>query len=130
MFWLTYCDPSGRLLAVVIQDSGDLIQARLKAAVAGTDQGAQFSEGHELDRAAAKLIPPTAIGRMLDPGKAAAQDRARDPETAASAVGEAAGGGTEAGLEMQGAPAHSGTQFRVRREIQDQTPEQRLCLGA
>ena len=67
MFWLTYCDPSGRLLGVEVQDSGHLMQARLKA----TDQGAQFFEGHEVDEATAKLVPATAVGRMLNPDEAA-----------------------------------------------------------
>jgi hypothetical protein len=69
-FWLTY-NQGGRLLGVVIVDSADLIQARLKAAVAGADQGAQFCEGHKLDHATAALLPDTAIGRMLSPDEAA-----------------------------------------------------------
>src|ERR1700692_4113692 len=34
-------------------------------------QGATFSEGHEPDEAAAALLPPSAIGRMLDQEEAA-----------------------------------------------------------
>jgi hypothetical protein len=67
---LTYCRPSGRLLGVVIQDSSCIVQARLRAAVAGVDQGVEFCEGHELDQATAAPVPATAIGRMLGPDEA------------------------------------------------------------
>jgi hypothetical protein len=36
-----------------------------------SNQGAEFAEGHELDRETAGLVPATAIGRMLDQDEAA-----------------------------------------------------------
>jgi hypothetical protein len=65
-FWLSY-HSAGRLLGVLIVDLPSLIGARMRAAVEGTDQGAEFAEGHELDDAAAALVPLKAIGRMLGP---------------------------------------------------------------
>jgi hypothetical protein len=69
-FWLTYCDPSGRLLGVAIMDSASLVHARLRASLSGADGGGDFCEGHQVDAARAMLIPDTAIGRMLTPDEA------------------------------------------------------------
>jgi hypothetical protein len=63
---VNYWDHSGRLLGALILDSSNLVQARNRAAVEGTDHGARYCEGYALDRASAKLIPTGAIGRMLD----------------------------------------------------------------
>src|SRR5215469_8182302 len=64
-FWFTYCNLSGGLLGALIIDSQSLLQARNRAAVEGTEVGAPYCEGYELDRACANLLPAGAIGRML-----------------------------------------------------------------
>jgi hypothetical protein len=65
-FWLTYCKPTGRQpFGVIILKSSHLMSARMRAAVKGMDQGADFAEGHQLDPETAALVPASAIGRML-----------------------------------------------------------------
>jgi hypothetical protein len=66
LWWFNYCDHSGRLLGALILDSSSLVQARKRAAVEGTDHGARYCEGYELDRESADMIPAAAIGHMLD----------------------------------------------------------------
>jgi hypothetical protein len=53
---------------VVVIESGDLLHARLKAALAGADRELEFSSGDQLDRESAGQIPAKMIGRLLDDG--------------------------------------------------------------
>jgi hypothetical protein len=53
--------------AVVIQSTG-LLHARIKAALAGADQGLEFVSGHQLDQESASHIPVNTIGRFLNAG--------------------------------------------------------------
>jgi len=43
----------------------------MRSAIEIIDQGALFAQGHELDRDTAKLVPATAIGRLLGTEEAA-----------------------------------------------------------
>ena len=68
LFWLTYRHPDGRAAGVVVIESGDLLHARLRAALAGADRELEFASGHQLDQASARQIPERVIGRLLDDG--------------------------------------------------------------
>jgi hypothetical protein len=50
----------------LILDSPSVGLARKRAAVEGTDRGARYCEGYELDRESANIVPAEAIGHMLD----------------------------------------------------------------
>lgn len=54
---------TGDRKCVLIQESGDLLMARLKASMAGFD--GEFVEAHRLDPKMVQLIPKTAVGRVL-----------------------------------------------------------------
>jgi hypothetical protein len=68
LFWLTYRHPDGRAAGVVVVESHGLLQARLKASLAGADRELEFASGHQLDPESAGLIPANMIGRLLDDG--------------------------------------------------------------
>jgi len=68
LFWLNYRHPDGRFAVVAVVEATALIQARMKAAVTGLDQGLEFVVGHELDEESARQIPDDMIGRLLDDG--------------------------------------------------------------
>jgi hypothetical protein len=63
---LTYRYPDGRAAGVI--ESGDLLHARFKAALAGADRKLDFAFGHQLDSASADQIPANMMGRLLDDG--------------------------------------------------------------
>jgi hypothetical protein len=68
-FWLTYRQ-SGRLAGIAIIDANSLPSARKRAATK-TGRRIRFASCTELLMEFAKLVPPTAIGRMLTPNDAA-----------------------------------------------------------
>ena len=68
LFWLNYRHPDGPFAAVAVVEATALVQARMKAAVTGLDQGLEFAVGHELDEVSARQIPADMIGRLLDDG--------------------------------------------------------------
>jgi hypothetical protein len=65
-FWLTY-KQFGRPLGVLILDAASLMEARMRANLDRIDQGAAFARGYRVDKEVAGLVPPTALGRLLDP---------------------------------------------------------------
>ena len=56
---------------VFIQEAGALIFARLKAAIAGFEDGV-FVEAHMLDAKTARKVPKKMIGRALSPREVSA----------------------------------------------------------
>jgi hypothetical protein len=74
LFWLTYRYPKGRVVrypngrvaGVVVIESGDLLHARLKAALTGADRELEFASGHQLDPESAHQVPVNMLGRRLN----------------------------------------------------------------
>jgi hypothetical protein len=60
LYWLCY--RHNNQISVVIEPGASAIHARMRAALAGLDEG-EFSEGHELDRK--WRVPKEMIGRRL-----------------------------------------------------------------
>ena len=60
LYWLCYRHDNQ--ISVVIEPGASPIHARMRAALAGLDQG-QFTEGHELDRK--WRVPKEMVGRRL-----------------------------------------------------------------
>jgi hypothetical protein len=60
LYWLCY--PHNNQISVVIEPGASIIHARMRAALAGLDEGT-FTEGHELDRK--WQVPKAMIGCRL-----------------------------------------------------------------
>ena len=62
LYWLCY--QHNNQISVVIEPGASPIHARMRAALAGLDEGT-FTEGHELDPKTEKQVPKAMIGRRL-----------------------------------------------------------------
>jgi hypothetical protein len=69
LYWIVH-EVDGKR-RIFIQEAHALIFARLKASLAGFDEGA-FVEAHRLDATIAKKIPKPMVGRELSPGEVSA----------------------------------------------------------
>jgi hypothetical protein len=65
LYWLVY--RHNNQISVVIEQAPSLVHARMRAALAGLDQG-DFTEGHELDRK--WKVAKEMIGRRLSQAEA------------------------------------------------------------
>jgi hypothetical protein len=62
LYWLVY--RHNNQISIVIEPGASLIHARIRAALAGLDQG-EFTESHELDRRTEKQVPKEMTGRRM-----------------------------------------------------------------
>jgi hypothetical protein len=62
LYWLCY--RHNNQVKVVIELGASLVHARMRAALAGLEEGT-FTEGHELDGKTEKQVPKAMIGRRL-----------------------------------------------------------------
>jgi hypothetical protein len=62
LYWLCY--QHNNQISVVIEPGASPIHARLRASLAGLDQGT-FTEGHELDSKTGRQVPKEMIERRL-----------------------------------------------------------------
>ena len=62
LYWLCY--RHNNQVKVVIELGASLVHARMRAALAGLEEGT-FTEGHELDGKSEKQVPKAMIGRRL-----------------------------------------------------------------
>jgi hypothetical protein len=69
LFWLSYQHEHGQP-GVVIIEAGELLEARMLAAVTGLDEGAEFSEGYALSGPCAAMVSARSVARMLTPDEA------------------------------------------------------------
>jgi hypothetical protein len=60
LYWLVY--RHNNQISIVIEPGASLIHARMRAGLAGLDEG-EFTEGHELDRT--WQVPNAMIGRRM-----------------------------------------------------------------
>ena len=69
LFWLSY-HRDQKLFGVVIIEAGELLEARMLAAVDGLDKGGDFAEGHALNRHCGAMVSSRLVARMLSPDEA------------------------------------------------------------
>ena len=62
LYWLCY--RHNNQISVVIEPGASPVHARMRAALAGLDEGT-FTEGYELDRKTIKQVPKAMIGRRM-----------------------------------------------------------------
>ncbi len=67
LFWLCY--RHNNQVKVVIELGASILHARMRAALAGLDEGT-FTEGHELDGKIEKQVPKAMIGKRLTQSEA------------------------------------------------------------
>jgi hypothetical protein len=66
LFWLSYRHTNGSFAGVVMIESNALVNARMRAALSGADEGLLFVSGHVLDSDNTAQVPSDLIGRLLD----------------------------------------------------------------
>jgi hypothetical protein len=66
LFWLSYRHQDSSFAGAVVIESNALINARMRVALSGADEGLLFLSGHLLDDESAGQMPAELLGRLLN----------------------------------------------------------------